>query len=134
LEEPIELIAATPYYSYSVDKARNRLYVTYMGDWLKPDEFCDCLRHHEEAISRLTRGFTILADWRDMECLFITDILEECHRQDLAAGISKLARVYSHPTFREIQAGNASRRTGLTARTFYDFAEAESWLDGIQKS
>ncbi len=128
----MELIAATPYYSYSVDKAKNRLYVTYRGDWLNPFAFCDCFRHHEEAISRLTPGFTILADWREMDSLFLTEIIEECHKQDIAAGIGKLARVYKHPTFKEIQAGSVSKKTGITAKSFYDFAEAESRLDGIQ--
>lgn len=131
-EETMELIATTPYYTYCVDKAKNRLYVPYRGDWLNPFGFCDCLRHHEEAISQLTPGFTVLADWREMESLFITDIIEECHKQDIAAGIGKLARVYAHPTFKEIQACGVSKRTGITAKPFYDFAEAESWLDGIR--
>jgi hypothetical protein len=129
--EPMEVIAVTPYYIYSVDKAKNRLYVTYRGDWLNPFALCDCLRHHEEAISQLSPGFTILADWREMESLFITDIIEECHKQDISAGIGKLARVYDHPTFKEIQACSVSKRTGITAKSFYDFAAAESWLDGI---
>ncbi len=128
----MKLIAETPYYIYQVDKAKNRLYVTYKGDWLKLEGFCDCLRHHEEAISQLAPGFTVLADWRQMECFFITDLIEECHKQDIAAGISKLARVYVRPTFKEIQADHASKRTGITAKPFYDFTEAESWLDVAQ--
>lgn len=125
----MELIASTPFYSCHVDKTKNRMYVAYKGAWLKPDQVPDFVKHHGEAMSQLTRGFTVLADWREMESVFITDIIEECQKRSVAAGISKVARVYSKPTFKEIQADSMSQRTGIKSKVFYDIAEAEAWLD-----
>jgi hypothetical protein len=129
MEVIMELIASTPFYSYHIDKAKNRMYVAYKGAWLKPTQVPDFVKHHVEAISQLTRGFTVLADVRQMESVFITDIIEECQKQAIAAGISKAARVYTKPTFMQIQADTMNEKTGMTSKGFYDFAEAEAWLD-----
>jgi hypothetical protein len=91
----------------------------------------DFVKHHAEAMKQLRAGFTVLADWREMESVILTDLIEECQKQSIAAGVSKVARVYNEPTFKEVQAGSISKRTGITARRFYDIAEAESWLDEI---
>jgi hypothetical protein len=125
----MELIASTPFYSYHIDKTKNRMYVAYKGAWLRPSDVPDFVKHHTEAISQLTRGFTVLADVRQMESVVITDIIEECQKQAIAAGISKAARVYSKPTFMQIQADTMSEKTGIQSRGFYDYAEAEAWLD-----
>ena len=125
----MELIASTPFYSYHIDKAKNRMYVAYKGTWLKPSQVPDFVKHHEQAMSQLARGFTVLADWREMESILITDIIEQCQKQSVAAGISKVARVYAKPTFKEIQAESMSQRTGIKSKVFYDIAEAEAWLD-----
>ena len=93
----MELIASTPFYSYHIDKAKNRMYVAYKGAWLKPSQVPDFVKHHVEAISQLTRGFTVLADVRQMESVFITDVIEECQKQAIAAGVSK-ARQGLHQT------------------------------------
>jgi hypothetical protein len=125
----MELIASTPLYSLHIDKTKNRMHVAYKGAWLKPSDVPDFVKHHREAMSQLSRGFTVLADWREMESILITDIIEQCQKQSVAAGISKVARVYSKPTFKEIQAESMSQRTGINAKVFYDIAEAEAWLD-----
>ncbi len=105
------------------------MYVAYRGAWLKPSQVPDFVKHHEEALSQLRPGFTILADWREMESVILTDLIEECQKQAIAAGVSKVARVYNQPTFKEVQADSVSKRTGISARRFYDIAEAELWLD-----
>ena len=125
----MELIASTPFYSLSVDKAKNRLYAVYRGAWLKPSQVQDFVKHHVEASGQLRVGFTVLADWREMESVFITDVIEECQKQAVAAGVSKVARVNAKPTFKEIQAESMSQRTGIKSKAFYDIAEAEAWLD-----
>lgn len=125
----MELVASTPLYSLHIDKTKNRMVVAYKGAWLKPAQVPDFVKHHGEAMSKLTRGFTVLADWREMESVFITDVIEQCQKQSVAAGISKVARVYSKPTFKEIQADSMSQRTGIKSKVFYDITEAEAWLD-----
>jgi hypothetical protein len=125
----MQLIASTTFYSYHIDKTKNRMYVAYGGAWLKPSQVPDFVKHHEEALTQLRPGFTILADWREMESVILTDLIEECQKQAIAAGVSKVARVYDQPTFKEVQADSVSKRTGIIARRFYDIAEAELWLD-----
>ena len=125
----MELIASTPFYSLHIDKTKNRMYVAYKGAWLKTSLIPDFVKHHAETIGRLTPGFKVLADWREMESVFITDVIEECQNQAIAAGISKAARVYAKPTFKDMQADSMSRRTGIKSKVFYDIAEAEAWLD-----
>jgi len=125
----MEVIASTPLYSLQIDKGKNRMYVTYKGAWLKPGRVPDYVKHVGDAVSQLTSGFTVLSDWREMESVFVTDVLEEGQKQAIAAGISKVARVYSKPTFKEIQAESISQRTGINSKVFYDIAEAEAWLD-----
>jgi hypothetical protein len=129
MEVIMELIASTPFYSYHIDKAKNRMYVAYKGAWLKPSQVPDFVKQHGQAIGQLRPGFTILADWREMESVFITDVIEECQKQAVAAGVSKVARVNAKPTFKEIQAESMSQRTGIKSKAFYDIAEAEAWLD-----
>jgi hypothetical protein len=90
----------------------------------------DFVKHHLDALSQLHSGFTVLADWREMESVILTDLIEECQKQAIAAGVRKVARVYNQPTFKEVQAESVSKRTGIAARRFHDLAEAESWLDG----
>ncbi len=125
----MELISSTPFYSLQIDRSKNRMIVAYKGAWLKPDQVPDFVKHHGEAMKQLRKGFTVLADWREMESIFITDVIEQCQKQSVAAGISKVARVYAAPTFKEIQADSMSQRTGIKSKVFYDIAAAEAWLD-----
>ncbi len=125
----MELIAATPFYSYHIDKGKNRMYVSYKGAWLKPSQVPDFVKHHVEAIGQLTSGFTVLADVREMESVVIMDVIEQCQKQAIEAGIRKAARVYTKPTFMQIQADSMHQRTGMQSKAFYDYAEAEAWLD-----
>ncbi|MGO9116959.1 MAG: hypothetical protein ACLQPD_05040 [Desulfomonilaceae bacterium] len=60
---------------------------------------------------------------------FITDIIEECQKQAIAAGISKVARVNANSTFKEIHADSMSQRTGIKSKVLYDTAQPEAWLD-----
>ncbi len=82
-------------------------------------------------MAQLTSGFTVLADWREMGSLLLSDVIEECQKRSVSAGMSKVARVYSNPTFKEVQADSMSQRTGIVFKVFYNINEAEVWLDEI---
>ena len=125
----MELIADTDFYSFNVDRAKNRIYLVYKGFWKTPDQVPDHVKHHTEAVSKLSPGFTVLADVRQMEGVVITDIIEECQRYAIKAGIRKAARVYAKPTFMQAQADQMHKKTGMKSRGFYSVEEAEAWLD-----
>ena len=125
----MELIHETDYYTFEIDRLKNRMYLVYKGFWKRPDQVPDFVKHHDETISHLLPGFTVLADVRQMEGVVITDILEEVQRHAVKAGIRKAARVYDKPTFKQVQAESIRVRTGITSKGFYSVEEAEAWLD-----
>ncbi|MCA1960931.1 MAG: hypothetical protein LDL33_09045 [Desulfomonile sp.] len=122
-------IASTDFYSIHVDKAKNRLFVTYRGTWTKPTQVPDFLRDHAEAINQLTPGYTALIDFRAMDAILLTDFIEKAQLDAVQSGIRKAARIYDRPTFIQIQTDHIRKKTGLNARAFESVAEAEAWLD-----
>ena len=105
------------------------MYVAYKGFWKTPDQVSDFGKHHAVAVGKLSPGFTVLADVRQMEGVIVTDIIEECQTYAIKAGIRKAARVYAKPTFMEAQADRMHEKTGMKSKGFYSVEEAEAWLD-----
>ncbi len=125
----MELIAETDFYRIRIDRSKNRMYLDYKGFWKRLAQVPDFVKHHAEAVGQLSRGFTVLADVRQMEAVIIMDVIEECQRYAINAGIKKAARVYDQPTFKELQADDMHKKTGMKSKSFYDAEEAEAWLD-----
>ena len=129
MEVPMELVHETDYYTFEIDRLKNRMYLKYRGFWKRPDQVPDFVKHHAETIGRLSPGFTVLVDVRQMEGVILTDLIEECQRQSIKAGVAKLARVYEKPTFMQVQAEVVRERTGVKSKEFYSVEEADAWLD-----
>ena len=125
----MELIASTPFYSYHIDKAKNRMYVAYKGAWLKPSQVPDFVKHHVEAISQLTPASQFSRIGEKWNRCLLPMLLRNVRSRPLRRDVSKVARVNAKPTFKEIQAESMSQRTGIKSKAFYDIAEAEAWLD-----
>jgi len=125
----MKLVAETDYYRCEIDRSKNRMYLIYKGLWANMKQVPDFVRHHAETVNQLSPGFTVLADVRQMEGVVISDIIEECQRYAIKAGIRKAARVYAKPTFMEVQAERMHERSGMLSRSFYSVEEAEAWLD-----
>jgi hypothetical protein len=129
MEVPMELIHETDYYTFQINRLKNRMYLKYRGFWKKPDQVPDFVKHHDETISHLRPGFTALVDVRQMEGLIITDVIEEVQRHAVKAGIRKAARVYDKPTFKQVQADSMHEKSGMKGKGFFSVEEAEAWLD-----
>lgn len=125
----MQTIASTDFYRIDVDEAKNRMYITYKGSWLKSTDAAEFADRHKEALARLKPGFTVFVDVRPMESMLLTDRVEQVQRDAVAAGIRKAARVYDKESFIKVQADRINLRTGISSMAFYDPAAAEAWLD-----
>jgi hypothetical protein len=125
----MEEIASTEFYSIQIDRAKNRLFLTYKGSWMKHDDVSEFVNDHISARKRLSSGFTTLVDVRPMEAMLISDVVEKVVEDAVQAGIRKAARVYDRPTFIRRQAEQIHRKSGLKSREFDNMADAEAWLD-----
>ncbi|MCA1960929.1 MAG: hypothetical protein LDL33_09035 [Desulfomonile sp.] len=122
-------IASTDFYSIHVDMAKNRLFITYKGAWMKPAQVPNFVKDHADAIKLLSPGFTALVDVRQMEAMLLSDFIRQAQSDAIQAGIKKAARIYDKPTFIQIQAEHIHKKTGLNSKAFDDVAAAEAWLD-----
>ena len=122
-------IASTDFYSIDVDQLKNRMVLTYKGSWIRPDQVPNFLEDHAAAVRLLSKGFTVLADVRQMEGMFLSDYVEKVQKHALEAGIRKAARVYPGPSFIRVQADRIHERTGIRSKAFESMEEAEAWLD-----
>ncbi len=122
-------IAVTPFYRIHIDKGKNRLFIVYIGSWIRLDQVPNFVKDHATAVGLLSRGFTALVDVREMESMLLTDVVEKVQMDAVRAGIRKAARVYDRPTFIQVQAERIHKKTGLNSRAFEDMTDAENWLD-----
>lgn len=122
-------IADTDFYGIEVDRAKNRMYLTYKGSWVKPQDVTSFADDHQRAYKSLEEGFTVLVDVRPMEAMLLSDFVEKVQRDAVAAGIKKAARVYDRESFIKLQADRINVKTGIGSRAFYDVESAEAWLD-----
>ena len=125
----MEEIASTDFYSIRIDPAKNRLYLTYKGSWVKHDDVSEFVNDHVSARERLSPGFTTLVDVRPMQSMLISDVVEQVVADAVKGGIRKAARVYDRPTFIRRQAEEIHQKSGLKSKSFDSIADAESWLD-----
>lgn len=121
--------ASTDFYTIGVDRAKNRLFITYKGAWIRPAQVPDFVTDHAQALKLLSPGFTALVDVRQMESMLLTDFVQQVQMDALKAGIRKAARVYDRPTFIQVQAEHIHKKTGLSSKAFDSVADAEAWLD-----
>ena len=125
----MKTIADNDFYRIEVSEAKNRMYLTYRGSWMREKDVAAFGEDHKRAFTCLQKGFTVLVDVRPMEAMLLTDYVEKVQRQAIAAGIKKAARVYDTESFIKLQSDRINVKTGIASRAFYDMESAEAWLD-----
>lgn len=119
-------------YSISVDKAKNRMHILFLGHWAVPEDIPKYTDHVAQATSRLTPGYTILAEILDKKppTLKVTPIHKKGQQIMKDAGVSKTGVVVSKGQFlQKMSLSVVGRLSGMTVKTFNSKAEAEAWLD-----
>lgn len=119
-------------YSISVDKAKNRMHILFLGHWAVPEDIPRYTDHVAQATSRLTPGYTILAEILDKKppTLKVTPIHKKGQQIMKESGVSKTGVVVSKGQFlQKMSLSVVGRLSGMTVKTFNTIAEAEAWLD-----
>jgi hypothetical protein len=122
----------TGMYSISVDKAKNRMHILFLGHWAVPEDIPKYIVHVEQATGMLTPGYTILAEILDKKppTLKVTPIHKKGQQIMKEAGVSKTAVVVAKGQFlQKMSLSVVGRLSGMTVKTFNTRAEAEAWLE-----
>jgi hypothetical protein len=123
-------IAKTREYSISVEPEINRINLTVTGFWGTPSDVPNYLSDIERAISRVTRGFTVLADFVQMMApgLGVERIHETAQRILVSSGLSKTAEVRARGAASSTSVDRYSKTLRLEKKLFDDRSQAEMWL------
>lgn len=123
-------IAQTPQYKISVDKGKNRAYLTIVGFWRNPEEVPNYVSDWKKAVTMLRPGFTLLTDVREMKIhpASVRDVHEEAQKLLVNAGVRKVAELHADKVA-EMQLDGVSKDSKMPKQNFSDPKEAELWLD-----
>jgi predicted DNA-binding protein (UPF0278 family) len=127
-----EIIAKNDYYTFEVDTDINRLFLTLVGFWenagVAPDIFTDI----ENALDKLTPGFTNLVDMTRFKIPpnDVKELFEKVQHRIISRGIAKNAEVISS-AFVEVNLEEVASQSELSKvlRQFKGMAEALEWLN-----
>lgn len=124
-------IADTDRYTISIEKSKNRIYITHRGFWKDPADAPNYLEDVKKATAQLSQGFTGITDFTPMDSptqqAWI--VFDEGARLLVAEGIGKSAGVFGENAVTRMGAMRRASETGMKGRAFTGFAEAEKWLD-----
>ena len=133
-----ETIMENNYYTLSIDKDKNRAYFIARGEWSDVSIMREYVNYSKEAVDRLTRGFTVLADVREMtmpadeKLQEILPYFVETTKYNEEAGIKKQAQIVKEDT-KEVSktARKVMKDSNFDEKMiqFTDPVEAEKWLD-----
>lgn len=126
-------ILKTPFYTFHVDRVKNRIYLKGRGQWVKKSELAMIGPHTEMATKEVSRGFRVLSDLRDVEVILVPDAAKDVMDALAKAGVRKAAVVWSGRMIARKQLEHQAETLGdeyLTRRKqFQTLEEAEQWLD-----
>ena len=133
-----ETIMENNYYTLSIDTDKNRAYFIARGEWGDVSIMREYVKYSKEAVDRLTRGFTVLADVREMtmpadeKLQEILPYFVETTKYNDEAGIKKQAQIVKEDT-KEVSktARKVMKDSNFDEKMiqFTDPVEAEKWLD-----
>ena len=124
-------VAKTDKYTLAVDTAKNRIYVSMTGFWQSPTDVPNFVRDWEKALSKVTRGFTILTDHaqRTPPTAAVKELFIDMQKRIMAAGLRKTAELLNDNVIVKLSTDGVAKKSGMTYADFSDRAEAEAWLD-----
>ncbi len=127
----METIAQTSRYSISVDRNKNRMYLTLKGIWLNSDDFPNYKDDLRKATLELSIGYTILTDITQMN--IPSDAVKKLHFEAqiivIEAGLKKTAELEPTGLSRKVAFEEYAEESGMKRRGFNNKKEAEAWLD-----
>jgi len=127
-------LASGPNYRIAADRLKNRLYFWFFGSIMKPEANARLGHDTREACGRMKPGFTALVDLMGLTMLGLPDMAQRFQSTLLKAGVTKVASVWDKASFSKIIVDSSAQKLGEDyaerRKTFFDRAEAETWLDG----
>ncbi|WKV13260.1 hypothetical protein [Marivirga harenae] len=123
-------IAKNEQYSLKVDITKNRAFLKINGFWRNKEDIPGYLQDWNEAINKLSKGFTLLTDATDMTIHpgDVRDVHSKAQEKIVKAGVKKVAELHGE-NVASMQLDGVSNESGMPKKNFNDRTKAESWLD-----
>ncbi len=128
----MEEIGSTGNVKVAVERAKNRILLTFTGDILHTSAVAPVSDMTRRACDQLEPRFDCLADFTGMKLLSLTDFATNIQAELMRAGVRKVAALWSYESFAKIIVEKSAEKVGREyvsrRKSFMDRAEAEKWL------
>ena len=123
----------TDYYSFQIDKEKNRIYFAFIKKWKGIEDFPDFIEHWEKVIDELQPNFTVNSDLRVMPILSkeVEILFSQLHYFVMDKGLFRVAEVISMNDISYLQLSRISERSELPQNKFRFVEDAEQYLDKL---
>ncbi|OQX23554.1 MAG: hypothetical protein BWK80_25390 [Desulfobacteraceae bacterium IS3] len=126
----MEVIAQNSFYTIKVDKKKNRVYNIFSGYWQKESDVPNYLNDGHKAMKHVSKGFTCLTDTVKMKIPSeaISKLHVKMQKIYMDAGLRKTAEILPSALVK-LAVKRLSDQSGMLAKAFDSWEEAEKWLD-----
>jgi hypothetical protein len=123
-------IAENKQYSLKVDITKNRAFLKINGFWRNKEDIPGYLQDWDEAVSKLSKDFTLLTDATEMTIHpgDVRDVHSKAQEKIVKAGVKKVAELHEKNAA-VFQLDSVSNESGMPRKKFDDKNEAIAWLD-----
>jgi len=123
-------IAENEQYSLKVDITKNRAFLKINGFWRNKADIPGYLQDWDEAINKLTTGFTLLTDATEMTIhpVDVRDVHSKAQEKIVKAGVKKVAELHSE-NVAGMQLNSVSNESGMPKKNFNSKEKALAWLN-----
>jgi hypothetical protein len=123
-------IAENEQYSLKVDITKNRAFLRINGFWRNKEDIPAYLQDWDEAINKLSEGFTLFTDVRKMAIHpgDVRDVHSKAQEKIIKAGVRKVAELHDE-NVALMQLDSVSSESGMPKKNFNNKEEALKWLD-----
>lgn len=124
-------IAKTDYYSFTIDKVRNRVYATLVGFWKSPDDVPQYLDDLRKAADAVNDDFTVLVDATKLNVppQEVAQLHVEGQKIFYQKKVVKVAQLIPQSALIKMTVDRLSGERDVPHQKFYTREEAEAWLD-----
>ncbi|MGJ3235296.1 hypothetical protein [Marivirga sp.] len=123
-------IAENKQYSLKLDLTNNRAFLKINGFWRNKEDIPAYLQDWDEAINKLSEGFTLLTDATEMTIHpgDVRDVHSKAQEKIIKAGVKKVAELHDE-NVAVMQLNSVSNESGMPKKNFNNKEEALKWLD-----
>lgn len=123
-------VISTDYYSISIDKAKNRMYLKLVGFWKTPDLVPNYPADLEKAGNMLPGKYTLVTDLTELAAIpvALNPVHHKAQEMLLKTGQTYTAEIVDNPVMKSVSKSIADT-SGMKKKEFADRASAERWLD-----